>query len=245
MEYMGYGNDDPDEAVKSGNAVRIQGPDVEWKKGNGDQMVNFVRVQNTKTGEVSNIITGEAEEGAEESYYDVKPFTLFNYDPLNPTFYLDNNGNNRKMFGLSIKLGYGENTSGLTNLDWIQTIERTNPEGVCERFVDPKGSEQEGHFPFYFTADQKKDPWWWPKDKYYSATFRDWPAVEGRNFSQSFEAELSLVGLNKKGKYVPIATLKYGFSLEPGDDKVRPYTPMIVKPSQYHLDVIRKAKKRD
>lgn len=37
----------------------------------GNQMVNYIRVRNEATGQISNIIVGNAEEGAQESYTDV------------------------------------------------------------------------------------------------------------------------------------------------------------------------------
>jgi RHS repeat-associated protein len=42
------------------------------KTNDEDQMVNFIRVKNTKTGEITDVITGNAEDGARESYTEVK-----------------------------------------------------------------------------------------------------------------------------------------------------------------------------
>ena len=40
-------------------------------KSDGDKMVNFIRYQNSKTGAITNVITGDASEGTEASYTDL------------------------------------------------------------------------------------------------------------------------------------------------------------------------------
>jgi hypothetical protein len=148
------------------------------------------------------------------------------------------------MFGLVLKMGYKGKKSGLKNLDWIQNVEMTNPNGDCVKFVDPENSKQLGHWPFYLSEENKNSDFYWPKDTGYDALFRDEPSKEGRGFIQSFEAELSLVGLNKNGKYQIISTIRYGFTLLPGSDKVNLHSIRVVPASNYQKQIVNMAKPR-
>ena len=111
---------------------------------------------------------------------------------------------------------------------WIQTVTATNENGVCETFTDPKNNIAEGYWPIYLSDNDltNVDVFRIPTgaDDY----FPDEPARRERPFPQSFEAELSLVGVDQNNQYIPLATFRYGFSVEPGTNAINLYPLRLV-----------------
>jgi len=144
------------------------------------------------------------------------------YRSFSPGYFIDQNNNPRSMHGIAIKLSYLDNNSDFIAFEWIQTVNRTDEKGNIEIFTDPKGSEQAGHWPFYYSDVNLANPFFDPLPGY-DDFFIDEPLHETRNFYQYFKAELTLAGLDKKNKFIPLVSFSYGFEMEAGAKSAVPF----------------------
>ncbi len=130
--------------------------------------------------------------------------------------------------GLQIQLGYKDSGSGLTNFNYVQTI-RTNVPlgGATSPYNDPQPPDD--NLPFYWTNAELPS---YTNQNGYNVIFSDQPTRLMQN-GTTWQAELSVVGMDSTGNYVPITTITYGFSIINNSVVLSPITT--VTPSAFHL----------
>lgn len=111
--------------------------------------------------------------------------------------------------GLSIKLGFKNYfLSGLTNFNFVQTIRTNVPLGGAHSpYNDPQPPDD--NLPFYWTNSELPGQ---TNQNGFNVLFSDRPS-RGMQNGTTWQAELSLVGMNSTGRYVPITTITYGFQI--------------------------------
>lgn len=110
--------------------------------------------------------------------------------------------------GLEIQLGFKYTGNGLTNFNFIQTI-RTNVPlgGASSPYNDPQPADD--NLPFYWTNTELPSQ---INQNGFDVLFSDRPSRLMVNGTK-WQAELSVVGMNRTGHYVPITTITYGFQI--------------------------------
>lgn len=131
--------------------------------------------------------------------------------------------------GVTIRLSYLDNNSGFSEFEWVQTVIRSTDDDniATETFTDPKNSKAAGHWPFYYTVQDYNDPKFEPPPGY-QEYFYDQPCCKDRKKYQFFQAELTLLGVNKENRFVPLITFKYGYYFLPGAHDATPIPLTIV-----------------
>lgn len=151
-----------------------------------------------------------------------------NYTKHNPGYF------SKPHHGLRIELPYKDNNSGFKFFEWIQTVAATEDTPEIEVFADPKDGRDRGQWPYYYNEADFKDPFYDPP-RGYDDYFIDDPSRTDKGFIQSFKAEVTLLGVDKNNKLVPLITFNYGFILMPGahDVSLIPLTVVSMYPNGY------------
>lgn len=125
-----------------------------------------------------------------------------------------------------------------------------SPTNQCgDLFVDPcipVPQAPNPDYPFYYTSKQIETgeiaP---PAGSPFDVKFFDGPARRAiPDFSNNFEAELTLVGTHEFGVYKELATITYGFKITgvPGNPTYEVIPITVVQPSGFQLKLINHAK---
>jgi len=110
--------------------------------------------------------------------------------------------------GLQIQLGYNYTGRGLTNFNFVQTIRTNKPLNAARSpYNDPQPPDD--NLPFYWTNAELTSQ---TNQNGFNVLFSDRPARPMVN-GTTWQAELSVVGMNSTGNYVPITTITYGFQI--------------------------------
>ncbi len=121
--------------------------------------------------------------------------------------------------GLDIKLGYKYTGRGLTNFNFVQTIRTNKPLGGARSpYNDPQPPDD--RLPFYWTRAELPGQ---TNKNGYNVLFSDSPSRPMVN-GTTWNAELSVVGRNSTGHYVPITTITYGFKIINNSVRLSPIT---------------------
>ncbi len=145
---------------------------------------------------------------------------VMNYGKENPGYF------RLPHHGLTIRLLFKDNNSGFMAFEWIQTVTATQDKPEKETKVDTRSEIGDHDWPFYLSDKDLQDPFFDPPNGY-DDYFIDTPARTDKGFIQSFNAELTLLGVDKNNNLVPLITLTYGFSLTPGSNEVD-LTPLAI-----------------
>jgi len=140
---------------------------------------------------------------------------------------------NGDKYGLNISLGYIDGYDGFTDFNYVQTIRTNKPLGGANSpYNDPQPSDDD--LPFYWTNAEL--PNYTNKDGY-DVKFYDNPKRQNENGTW-WNAELSVVGRNANGRYMPLYTISYGFKIV-NNRVVRYPITIITQPSDFHLNSIK------
>jgi hypothetical protein len=145
---------------------------------------------------------------------------VMNYGKENPGYF------RLPHHGLTIRLSFKDNNSGFVAFEWIQTVTVTQDKPEKETKVDTHSQIGDHDWPFYLSDKDLQDSFFDPPSGY-DDYFIDTPARTDNGFIQSFNAELTLLGVDKNNNLVPLITLTYGFSLTPGSNEVD-MTPLAI-----------------
>lgn len=132
--------------------------------------------------------------------------------------------------GVDISLGYIDGYEGFTDFNYVQTIRTNKPLGGANSpYNDPQPGDDD--LPFYWTNAELQN--FTNKDGY-DVKFYDTPKRLNENGTW-WSAELSVVGRNTNGKYVPLYTISYGFKIV-NNKLVRYPITIITQPSEFHIN---------
>lgn len=133
--------------------------------------------------------------------------------------------------GLFIYLGFQDDNTGLTNFNFVQTIRTNVPKGgATSPYNDPQPPDDD--LPFYWTNKELPGQ---TNQFGFNVLFQDWPQRVMANGTY-WQAELSVVGMDSSGHYVPVSTITYGFQIINND--VVPIPIQEVNPSTFQLKSI-------
>jgi hypothetical protein len=132
-------------------------------------------------------------------------------------------------------LTYTDNGTGLKNFAFVQyfKIGHKVPREEGLEGVDPTHGNH--NYPFYWEKDEL--------EQYTNAdgSVRFWDtALQSLQLETFAHFELSVVGMNSAGKYVPIITITWGYEIHNGEVHVDPW--QTVSPSDNQMNVINSIK---